>query len=157
MKLWIKLSLVAVLVMLVGMAVSGVAVLYHEKQYNQEKTLESYEQQLKFTAYSLGKELESGLRAGYNQVTMNSYVDFVMKRFEGYQYILIKDNQVISNRTPYELVNPEDERWAGKEPGSVIFKRENQYFLIMGQRISVGGVVDISLSLFRISHGFMGI
>ena len=70
---------------------------------------------------------------------MNSYVDFVMKQFEGYQYILIKDNQVISNRTPYELVKPEDERWGGKEPYSVIFQRDKQYFLIMGQRISVGG------------------
>lgn len=149
MKLWKKLSLVAVLVMLGGMAVSGVAAIYHEKQYNQEKTLESYEQQLKFTAYSLGKELESGLRAGYNQVTMNSYVDFVMKRFEGYQYILIKDDQVISNRTPYELVNPEDERWAGKEPYSIIFKRDKQYFLIMGQKISVGGSSGYKLVLIQ--------
>ena len=146
MKLWKKLSLVAVLVMLGGMAVSGLAVINHEKQYNQEKTLESYEQQLKFTAYSLGKELESGLRAGYNQVTMNSYVDFVMKRFEGYQYILVKDGQVISNRTPYELVNPEDARWGGKEPHSVIFKRDDQYFLIMGQKISAGENSEYSLS-----------
>ncbi len=149
MKLWIKLSLVAVLVMLGGMAVSGLAVLNHEKQYNQEKTLESYEQQLKFTAYSLGKELEDGLLAGYNQVTMNSYVDFVMKQFEGYQYILIKDNQVISNRTPYELVKPEDERWGGKEPYSVIFQRDKQYFLIMGQRISVGGSSEYKLVLIQ--------
>lgn len=149
MKLWKKLSLAAVLVMLGGMAVSGVAVIYHEKEYNQEKTLESYEQQLKFTAYSLGKELESGLRAGYNQVTMNSYVDFVMKRFEGYQYILIKDDQVISNRTPYELVNPEDDRWGGKAPHSVIFKRDKQYFLIMGQRISVGGSSEYKLVLIQ--------
>ncbi len=149
MKLWKKLSLVAVLVMLGGMAVSGLAVLNHEKQYNQEKTLESYGQQLKFTAYSLGKELESGLRAGYNQVTMNSYVDFVMRRFEGYQYILIKDGQVISNRTPYELVKPEDERWGGKEPYSVIFKRDNQYFLIMGQGISVGGSSEYKLVLIQ--------
>lgn len=149
MKLWKKLALVAVSVMLGGMAVSGVAVIYHEKQYNQEKTLESYEQQLKFTAYSLGKELESGIRAGYNQITMNSYVDFVMKRFEGYQYILIKDNQVISNRTPYELVNPEDERWGGKEPHSVIFKRDKQYFLIMGQKISIGGSSEYKLVLIQ--------
>lgn len=149
MKLWKKLSLVAVLVMLGGMAVSGLAVINHEKQYNQEKTLESYEQQLKFTAYSLGKELESGLRAGYNQVTMNSYVDFVMKRFEGYQYILVKDGQVISNRTPYELVNPEDARWGGKEPHSVIFKRDDQYFLIMGQKISAGENSEYKLVLIQ--------
>lgn len=149
MKLWKKISLVAVFVMLSALAVSGIAVISHEKQYSQEKTLESYEQQLKFTAYSVGKELEDGLRAGYNQVTMNSYVDFVMKRFDGYQYILIKDDQVISNRTPYELVKPEDERWGGKEPYSVIFKRDKQYFLIMGQKISVGGNSEYKLILIQ--------
>lgn len=149
MKLWKKLSLMTVLVMLVAMVASGLAVIYYETQYNQEKTIENYEQQLKFTSYSLGKELESGIRAGYNEVTMNSYVDFVMRRLEGDQYILIKDNQVIFNRTPYDLAKPEDERWGGEEPHSIILRRENNYYLIAGKKISIAGSSEYKLVLIQ--------
>lgn len=149
MKLWIKLSLVIVLVMLGAMAASGLAVIYYEKQYNQEKTVENYEQQLKFTSYSLGKELEEGIRAGYNEVTMNSYVDFVMRRLEGDQYLLIKNNQVIYNRTPYDLAKPEDERWEGKEPYSIILRREKNYYLIAGKKILVAGNDEYKLVLIQ--------
>lgn len=149
MKLWKKLSLVTVLVMLGAMAASGLAVIYYEKQYNQEKTIENYEQQLKFTAYSLGKELENGLQAGYNEVTMNAYVDFVMRKFESDQYLLLENDQVIFNRTPYDLTRPEDERWGREEPYSIILKRNKQFYLISGQRISIVGSGEYKLVLIR--------
>lgn len=149
MKLWKKLSLVTVLVMLGAMAASGLAVIYYEKQYNQEKTIENYEQQLKFTAYSLGKELEDGLKAGYNEITMNSYVDFVMRRLEGDQYILIKNNQVIFNRTPYDLAKPEDERWGGEEPHSMILRKEKNYYLIAGKKILMAGNDEYKVVLIQ--------
>lgn len=149
MKLWKKLSLVTVLVMLGAMAASGLAVIYYEKQYNQEKTIENYEQQLKFTSYSLGKELEGGLQAGYNEITMNSYVDFVMRRLEGDQYILIKNNQVIFNRTPYDLAKPEDERWGGEEPHSIIIRKEKNYYLIAGKRILMAGNDEYKVVLIQ--------
>lgn len=149
MKLWKKLSLVTVLVMLGAMAASGLAVIYYEKQYNQEKTIENYEQQLKFTAYSLGKELEGGLQAGYNEITMNSYVDFVMRRLEGDQYILIKNNQVIFNRTPYDLAKPEDERWGGEEPHSIIIRKEKNYYLIAGKKILMAGNDEYKVVLIQ--------
>lgn len=149
MKLWKKLSLVTVLVMLGAMAASGLAVIYYEKQYNQEKTIENYEQQLKFTSYSLGKELEGGLQAGYNEITMNSYVDFVMRRLEGDQYILIKNNQVIFNRTPYDLAKPEDERWGGEEPHSMILRKEKNYYLIAGKRILMAGNDEYKVVLIQ--------
>lgn len=149
MKLWKKLSLVTVLVMLGAMAASGLAVIYYEKQYNQEKTIENYEQQLKFTSYSLGKELEGGLQAGYNEITMNSYVDFVMRRLEGDQYILIKNNQVIFNRTPYDLAKPEDERWGGEEPHSIILRKEKNYYLIAGKKILMAGNDEYKVVLIQ--------
>lgn len=158
MKLWIKLSLVTVLVVLGATVASGLAVIYYEKQYNQEKTIENYEQQLKFTSYSLGKELEEGIRAGYNEVTMNSYVDFVMRRLEGDQYILIKNNQVIFNRTPYDLAKPEDERWEGDEPHSIILRREKNYYLITGKKILPAGKDEYKLVLIQdISQLYEGI
>ena len=55
MKLWKKLSLLTVTVLLASMGVSGAAVIYHSAFYNQEKTAESYGQQLKAAAYAVGK------------------------------------------------------------------------------------------------------
>jgi len=97
MKLWKKLSLAAVTLLLLAMLTSGVAVIYYSVEYNQEKTIENYEQQLKYTAYSMGKELEAGLQAGYSETTMNSYVDFLVKKFGAANYILLKDGREICN------------------------------------------------------------
>ena len=57
MKLWKKLSLVTIMVLLITTGISGAIVIYQSALYNQEKTIENYEQQVKSTAYALGKEL----------------------------------------------------------------------------------------------------
>ena len=49
MKLWKKLSLVTVTVILLAIGASGAAVIYRSLDYNQEKTIESCEQQLHST------------------------------------------------------------------------------------------------------------
>ena len=40
MKLWIKLSIVTVSVLLLGIGVSGAIVVHHSAQYNQQETTE---------------------------------------------------------------------------------------------------------------------
>lgn len=154
MKLWKKLSLAAVTLLLLAMLTSGVAVIYYSVEYNQDKTIENYEQQLKYTAYSMGKELETGLQAGYSETTMNSYVDFLVKKFGAANYILLKDGREICNLTPYKLAHPEDERWREEESYSIIQNSGKQYILITGQRISVGVSEDYSLMLVRDISGF---
>lgn len=154
MKLWKKLSLAAVTLLLLAMLTSGVAVIYYSVEYNQEKTIENYEQQLKYTAYSMGKELEAGLQAGYSETTMNSYVDFLVKKFGAANYILLKDGREICNLTPYKLSYSEDERWREEEPYSIIQNSEKQYILITGQRILVGVSEDYSLMLVQDISGF---
>lgn len=149
MKLWKKLSLVMVSLLFIAMLVSGAAVIYYSAEYNQEKTIENYEQQLKSTVVSLEKELETGLLAGYSGTTMNSYVNFLIKKFGASKYILIKGSEELGNLTPYKLANPEDERWGGEEPYSIIQNTGKQYILITGQRISVGADENYRLMLVQ--------
>lgn len=135
MKLWIKLALTAVLVLLAATLSTGAAVIYRSLLYNQEKTMESGRQQLSSTAYALARELENGPFKGYSQATRNSYINYIMKRFGASKYILIEDGEVLCNMTPFDLANPEDERWRQEEGFGIIQKRGEQYILIGGQAL----------------------
>lgn len=149
MKLWQKLSLVAIMVLLVATGVSGAAVIYRSALYNQEKTVENYEQQVRTTAYALGKELENSSLNTYSEVARNSYLNFLIKKFGASQYILIEKGQVVCNLTPFELVNPEDDRWDQTEVYSVIQKSGKQYILIVGKEVPAAGNLDFCLVLVQ--------
>lgn len=149
MKLWQKLSLVAIMVLLVATGVSGAAVIYRSALYNQQKTVENYEQQLKSTAYALGKELENSSFGTYSEVARNSYLNFLIKKFGASQYILIEKGQVVCNLTPFEFINPEDERWNQDESYSVIQKSKEQYILIIGREVTVAGSPGFCLVLVQ--------
>lgn len=156
MKLWQKLALVTVAALLLTGIISGGTVIYRSTLYNQEKTLENYEQQLKATAYALAKEMESSSIESYRESTRKSYLNFLLRRYDASEYILIENDQVISNETSFELSDPGDERWKGEEAFSVIQRTENKYILLAGKKIPVSGnsayhlvlIKDIS-SLYR--------
>ena len=59
MKLWQKLSLVTVSVLLIASLIFAGIVISHSASYDQGKTMENYEQQLKSTAYALSREIAS--------------------------------------------------------------------------------------------------
>lgn len=149
MKLWQKLSLMAIVVLLVATGVSGAAVIYRSALYNQEKTIESYEQQVRTTAYALGKELENSSLNTYSEVARNSYLNFLVKKFGASQYILIETGQVVCNLTPFEFVKPEDERWNQEDVYSVIQKSGNQHMLISGKEVPAAGNLEFNLVLVQ--------
>lgn len=149
MKLWQKLSLITIIVLLIATGISGAAVIYRSALYNQEKTVESYEQQIKSTAYALGKELENSSLNTYSEVARNSYLNFLIKKFGASQYILIEKGQVVCNLTPFEFLNAKDERWNQQEVYSVIQKNDDKYVLIAGKAMSATGNLDFSLVLVQ--------
>lgn len=147
MKLWIKLALTTVLVLLAATLSTGAAVIYQSLMYNQEKTMESGREQLSSTAYALARELENGPLKGYSEVTRNSYINYTMKKFGASKYILIENEKVLCNMTPFELVNPSDERWRQEGGYSIIQKSGEQYILIGGQVVPVSGTNSYILVL----------
>ncbi len=149
MKLWKKLSLMTVTVLMAAMAASGMAVIYRSTQYNQEKTLEGCEQQLSAAAYALGKELEYGPLEGYSEATRNSYVNYLIKKIGAEKYILVQDGKVICNLTAFELKKPEDERWNRPEGYSIIQKRGNQYIIVAGKQVPAVGKEQYRLFLVQ--------
>ena len=149
MKLWIKLALMTVLILLISMGFFGAEMIYRSILYNQEKTIESCEQQLRSTAYAIGRELENGLREEYSETTKRSYINYVVKKYGASQYILIEDAQEVCNLTPFALKNPGDERWNQSQCSSVIQRRGEQYILISGKAVSVVGEAAYKLVLVQ--------
>lgn len=149
MKLWKKLSLMAVAVLLLTTALSGTAVIFRSARYNEEKTLENYEEQIQSTALALGRELDNSVMEAYSSVTKNAYLNYLVKKYGSDRYILLCGNEVICNLTPFELINPGDSRWKEPEVESVIQKLGKQYVLIAGRSVTVNRMGDYSLVLVR--------
>lgn len=149
MKLWQKLSLVTVLTLLITSGISGAAVIYRSTVYNQEKTLENYEQQLISTVYALSRELQSSSIENFRESTKKSYLKFLVRRYDESEYILIENDSVICNETAFELVDPGDERWAGAEVFSVIQKKDDHYILVAGKCVPLFGNEEYKLVLVK--------
>ena len=149
MKLWKKLALMTVTVLFVITGVSGVAVIYHSAQYNQKKTLENYEQQLVSTARALGRELDDTKLLSYSDTTRSSYIDFLMKKYGASQYILLQKNEVVYNRTPFELAVTGENRWNKSEAESAIQQSGQRHILITGKAILSAGGGDYRLVLVK--------
>ena len=144
MKLRFKVSLITAMTLLVGSAVSGAAVIHHSAIYNREQTVDNYEQQAKATAYAVGKELEYEPLEHFRESTAASYYDYVIRKYGISNYILIKDGQVVCNRTSFEPTDPTDVRWGGQ---TAIQKSGDGYLLVVGRNVpaSVSGEYKLLL------------
>lgn len=149
MRLWTKMSLITTAALLVSVGISGGAVIYHSALYNRETTIENYRQQLKSTMYAVGNELEYEPLQNFSDVAENSYYNYVIRKYGASTYILIEGEQVLCNLTPFELVNPGDERWGSLEADSIVQKIEDRYILVMGSRIQTAGRREYKLVLVR--------
>lgn len=149
MKLWIKMSFITAAALLVSTGISGAAVIYHSALYNKEKTIENYEQQLKSTAYAVGKELEYEPLQNFSETAANSFYNYVIKKYDASMYILMEGERELCNMTPFALSSPGDERWGRLETYSIIQKLEERYILVMGSSVPVTGSADYKLVLVR--------
>lgn len=156
MKLWKKLSFMTLIVLFAVLGLSGAAVIGRSARYNEEKTLENYEQQVRSTARALGKELDDTVLAAYSDTTRSSFYNFLMKKYGAEQYILIKGEQVLCNLTPFVLSDPGNGRWAQEETQGVIQKSKDRYVVIAGRSVPAKGGGDYRLVLVKDVSGVYG-
>ncbi len=146
MKLRLKVSLITAATLLVGSAVSGAAVIYHSALYNREQTVENYESQVEATTYAVGKELEYEPLEHFQESTAASYYDYVIRKYGRTNYILIEDDRIVCNRTPFEPVDPSDMRWSDQ---TAIQRSGDSYLLIIGRRVPAAVGRDYRLLLVQ--------
>lgn len=136
MKLWKKLFLLTAGVLLLASGIFCVSVLKRITRYQEEKAIESCEQQLRAAAYAIGRELEETTLLSYGQVTRSAWFDFLIRKFDASRYILLGEEEVLCNRTVYELTDPGADRW-NKDVETRIQRLMDRHLLITGMRIPV--------------------
>lgn len=149
MKLWQKLSLMTVLVLLLTTGLTGAAVLWHSVNYNEKKVMESYERQVYFVAMALQEELSDSVVEAYNEVTKSSYLNFLVRKYGADQYILLRGEKEICNLTPYKLVDSRKEWFEKREEKSLIQRIGTQHVVITEGNFSVGGSERYTLILIQ--------
>lgn len=137
MKLWQKLSVMTVLVLLLTTGLSGAVVLWHSVHYNEERIVESYERQMHSVALTLEGELRNSAVEAYSEVTKNSYLNFLVRKYGAEQFILLHGDEVICNGTPFELIEPEMGRFQNSAERSLIQKSGMLHVLVAGEHIYV--------------------
>ena len=123
--------------------------MWHSAYYNEEKTVENYEQQLHSTALALGRELDYTILSSYNTVTKNAYLNYLLKKYGSNRYILLYKNQIACNMTPFALHITESNRWNTEEAASIIQKTGESRFLITGRTVPGNTKGDYTLVLVQ--------
>lgn len=136
MKLWKKLFLLTAGVLLLASGIFCASVLKRITRYQEEKAIESCEQQLRAAAYAIGRELEETTLLSYGQVTRSAWFDFLIRKFDASRYILLGEEEVLCNRTIYELTDPEADRW-NKDVETRMQRLMDRHLLITGMQIPV--------------------
>ena len=149
MKLWQKLSFMTILVLFLSTGLSGAVLMWHSAYYNEEKTVENYEQQLHSTALALGRELDYTILSSYNTVTKNAYLNYLLKKYGSNRYILLYKNQIACSMTPFALHITESNRWNTEEAASIIQKTGESRFLITGRTVPGNTKGDYTLVLVQ--------
>lgn len=149
MKLWIKISLLTGIVMTLAMGVFGGFLIYETGQNNVKQTVENSLQQLQTTAVGVGRELEENHLRQYSQEGRKAYSKYLLKRYGGKEYLLLKDGVVLCNLTNYDLLPGNENRWQSEEAEYVIQRTDGVYILVAGQKISTGQPGTYQLVLVR--------
>lgn len=149
MKLWIKISLLCGAVLLASMGAFCGVLVYETWQYSLNKTIESSAEKLQSTADGVAMQINSSSLSQYSKTTSRAYLNYVMKRYRNEEYLLLADDEVIFNRTDYELLDGNEDRWQDTELEYVIQRTDGEHILVMGQRLDVRREESYRLVLVR--------
>ena len=150
MKLWKKLSMLAVFSILFASGIFGVTVVYQTADYNISQTISSYQRAVTSTTYVLEQEIRNNAPQGVGDDTNKSFFKYLLRKYGGTDYMLFKNGELVSNLTNYDVTNQEEmPGWAVKQVKYVIQKTQNHYILIMGKQFSSTGEGVYDLVLVR--------
>ncbi len=150
MKLWKKLSLLVIFTILFATGIFGGIIVYQTANYNLNQTILSYQKQVKSIAYALEQEIRSSAPEGFGDLTKQSYLQYVLRKYGGTDYLLVEDGKTIYNLSAYDVVDQKKmPKWKTKQVDYVIQHRDGQYVLIMGKGFLIKGSKEYALVLAK--------
>lgn len=137
MKLWKKLSLLAVITIMVATGIFGSVVVYQTAAYNLNQTIDGYKYQVQATVHVLSREVEDAAFQNYGETTKKSFFRFILRKYASDDYILLKNEEIMCNLTDYEVLDTDMDRWEGGTSIPYVIQRdEDKHILVMGKTFS---------------------
>ena len=81
----------------------------------------------------VGRELEGNHLRQYSQEGRKAYSKYLLKRYGGKEYLLLKDGVVLCNLTNYDLLPGNENRWQSEKAEYVIQRTDGVYILVAGR------------------------
>lgn len=149
MKLWVKISLLMGVILFLAMGIFGGGIIYQTLEYNRNQMVESSQEQMKVNAAVLAKEIGDRSMEQFGDTTQRSYLTYLVQKYGGRDYMLLKDGEVVANQTSYRLLPGQEGRWQTTEIEYEIQKTGGRYILVMGQRLGTGSRDHYKLVLVK--------
>ena len=99
MKLWVKISLLMGVILFLAMGIFGGGIIYQTLEYNRNQMVESSQEQMKVNAAVLAKEIGDRSMEQFGDTTQRSYLTYLVQKYGGRDYMLLKDGEVVANQT----------------------------------------------------------
>lgn len=139
MKLWKKISLLAVLMILLATGIFGAVVLYQTATYSLNQTIAGYRRQVTSNIYAMSQEMKDNSWQQFGETARRSFFQYMLNKYGNNDYMLLQGDRVLCNTTDFDMVNPDYERWSNQQVNYVVQKDGNQHVLIMGKKFSTDG------------------
>lgn len=150
MKLWKKLSMLAMFTTLLATGVFGGTVVYQSANYNLNQTISNYQRQVTSTVYALEQEIRNNAPSGFGDETNRSFLQYTLRKYGGTDYMLFRDGELAGNLTNYDVTDQDAmPKWDVKQVKHVIQKTDGHYILIMGKQFASTGGGSYNLVLVR--------
>lgn len=150
MKMWKKLSALAVGAMLFATGIFGGIVVYQTANYNISQTISNYQRQVTSTTYAIGQEIRNNAPYGFGDETNRSFLQYTLRKYGGADYMLFQNGELTGNLTNYDVADQEAmPEWGMKQVSYVIQKSSDHYILIMGKQFASAGSGSYDLVLVK--------
>lgn len=160
MKLWLKVSLIAIILVTIATSVCSLIMLLHSGKSNLDLAIQNTLSDQKVRAASWQNAMDNEIDAEYSDTARRSLARYLIDKFADENTILISDNDFIYNCTyvdPLGFLPLSNEIDSANQQQYIIAEIEGKSIMIAGSRIQVKETVYLMYVVEDISSVYSGI
>ena len=98
MKLWKKISLLAVLMILLATGIFGAVVLYQTATYSLNQTIAGYRRQVTSNIYAMSQEMKDNSWQQFGETARRSFFQYMLNKYGNNDYMLLQGTGCCATR-----------------------------------------------------------
>lgn len=160
MKLWLKVSLIAIILVTLATSVCSLVMLLHSGKSNLDLAIRNTLSDQKVRAASWQNAMDNEINDEYSDTARRSLARYLIDKFTDENTILISDNDFIYNCTyvdPLEFLPLSNQNNPANQQQYIVAEIESKSIMIAGSRIQVKETVYLLYVVEDISSVYSGI